>query len=178
MAQEVIGEEPVQAESQEEQQSQSVELDLEKFGNMEIQQGGSKPTFDKVTEAKIVAATLRTTPDRVEKATKAGEKQVFYPVFLQVEMEYNDGSETKKAYERYGSGRLFISETDQTKRFWVGNNSALGHLVRLLEDNFDFKGTLKEIPELILNKKVGIKTEKGEVGGNEYQKNVIKVFYK
>ena len=157
--------------------AQSVELDLDKFGELGIAQGSSKPEFKKVTEVEIVNATLKTAPERKEVETKAGKKQSFYPVFLSVEYEFQHEGAPATTYENFGGGRLFSGGGSPT-RFWVGEKSALGSLISLLKDHFDFSGTIKEIPELIKGKKCGVITEHGKIGSNEYTKNIIKVFYK
>lgn len=160
-----------------ENKSQSVEIDMDKFGELDIQRGGGKPEFEKITQAKVVSAVLKTTSEKVERMTKAGEKQTYFPVFLNVEYMYKEKDEEKTTFERYGGGRLFTSEKEGS-RFWVGQTSALGQLITLVEENFDFKGTIKEIPDVINGKNVGIKTEESEVGGRKFKKNIIKVFYK
>ena len=166
-----VEEVPTQEESQ-----RSVELDLNKFGGMEIQQGGSKPFFEKVTRMSIKSAVLKTTPDKVTKQTKDGQDQTYYPVFLALEFAYKDNAEEKVTYENYSGGRLFVSEKEGN-RFWVGNDSALGMLITILKENFEFAGTIKEVPSLIRGKEVGVKTEEATVAGKKYQKNRIKAFY-
>ena len=170
------GEQVVNQDKQETQtQSKSVALDLNEYGDMEIYSGGSKPVFEKITKATVVNAEMKTTPERIESTDKEGKKQTYYPVFLNVEYKLEDGNTT---YENYSGGRLFVSETDKSKKFWLGESSALGKLKKLIEDNFEFKGSLKELPEKIINQSVGIKTETLQVAGKEYKKNIIEVFYK
>lgn len=152
---------------------ENIELDLNEFGDMNIQSGGSKPTFDKITKAIVKEAILMTTKDRKETTDKQGNKQTHYPVYMRVVYDV-DGNEV---YENYGGGRLFVSESTKEKKFWLGEQSALGKLKKQLEDNFDFKGTLKEMPILVKGKSVGIKTTKQTVAGNTYIKNLIEVFY-
>ena len=173
-----IKEEPVEKQNQEtEHKSESVALDLNEFGNLEISSGGSKPTFDKITKASVVAAELKTTPEKKEDKTKDGQVQTYYPVYLSVTYSVEIDGQLKEIYENYSGGRLFVSESDNSKRFWLGEKSALGKLKKVLEKYLEFKGTLKEIPELMKNKTVGIKTETSTVAGTEYKKNMIEVFY-
>lgn len=177
----MIGEEDVEMKGLEDDEkktdSKEVDLDLDKFGGTEVKQGSTKPVFEKVTAATVLDAKLRTTSERVERETKAGESQVFYPVFLSVTMQTRVEGNQTDLYENFGGGRLFVSESKGEKRFWVGENSALGRVLKLLKDNFDFKGTLKEIPALLLGKKVGIKTEETKVQDKIYTKNMIQVVY-
>ena len=172
-----IREEPVEIknlDTPEKTDEKSVELDMKKFGDMEISSGGTKPIFEKITKALVISATLKTTPEKRESEDRDGNKQTYYPVFLNVVFNV-DG---KEAFENYGGGRLFVSETDDTKRFWLGKDSALGKIKKMLEDNFDFKGTIKEIPKLMLGQNVGLKTEEITVAGKVFVKNQIQQFYK
>jgi len=159
---------------------ESVDLDLEKYGKMTITQGGSKPQFDKITPMVVVAARLKTTPERKTKKDNTGKDQTYYPIFLQVEYEYKIGKEEmKKTYENYGEGRLYTSTTNENQddKFWVGEQSALGKLKKLVQENFEFDNTLVQLQNLVVGKKVGVITESGKVGDKEYSKNIIRVFY-
>lgn len=160
------------------QTDENVSLDLNQYGDVGISSGGSKPIFEKITKASVVTAELMTTKDRQTQKDKDGKDQTFYPVFLKVTYSVELDGEMKETYENYGGGRLFVSETDGSKRFWLGETSALGKLKQQLEDNFDFKGTLKEIPALMKGVSVGLKTETFTVAGKEYKKNMVEVFYK
>jgi len=175
ISKEVVDQETVTSDVEKVQDT--VELDMKKFGTLEINSGGNKPKFDIVTKMDIISAVLKTTPDRVTRPTRDGSNQTYYPVFLTVEFAYSDGKETKSMFENYGSGRLFVSNTDGST-FWVGENSALGKLKKLLEENFEFGGTLSELPSIIKGVSVGVMTEKSTVGGKVFVKNIIKVFYK
>jgi len=154
------------------QDDNNIELDLVSHGGIEVTQGGSKPLFEKVITAMVNAAVLMTTKDRKEDKDKQGNSQIYYPVYLKV--TYN--VEGKEFFENYGGGKLYISETSGEKKFWVGDSSALGKLLGRIKDQFDYKGTLAEIPSLIFGRSVGIMTETSTVQGNEYKKNVIQHF--
>ena len=172
-----VQEEQVSNEKQQNQNEENIDLDMNEFGDLDISSGGGKPVFEKITKATVLTAELKTTPDR-KTETKDGKTQSYYPVFLKVSYSAEIDGELKETYENYGGGRLFVSETDNSKRFWLGETSALGKLKKELEDNFDFKGTLKEIPELMKGATVGLKTETTNVAGKEYKKNMVEVFYK
>lgn len=153
---------------------ESVELDLDKYGAMEVHSGGGKPEFAKLTKMKVKSAVLMTMPERKQEKDKKGNMQTYYPVFLKVTCDFN-GSEI---YENYGGGKLYVSDKNGESRFWLGENSAFGKLKSLVEDNFEFSGILKDIPELLSDQEVGVKTEATNVSGIEYRKNIIQVFYK
>jgi hypothetical protein len=154
------------------EQTENVELDMKEHGDMEISTGGSKPVFEKVTKGVVINATMMTTKDRQESKDKEGNVQAYYPVYCKVEYSIDD----QNYFENYGGGKLFLSESDKSKRFWVGQDSALGKLKSKLEEYFEFKGTVGEIPKLLIGKQVGIKTESTTVAGKEYKKNIIQSF--
>lgn len=154
---------------------ENVELDMDKYGTQEITSGGGRPIFEKITKAKIMNATLMTTKERKEVKDKSGNDQVFYPVYLKVLFNV-DGHEV---YENMGGGKLFVSEdVDKKDIFWLGADSALGKIKDLIEDNFGFEGTLKDIPKILIGLDVGIKTVEQTVAGKVYVKNLIHTFYK
>lgn len=175
MAQEKIPEEEIPQQNQEGQQgTESVELDLTEHGDMPITTGGSKPTFEKVTKAVVENATLMTSKDKkVQKGKDGKPDQEYYPVFLKMTYDI-DG---QKAYENLGSAKMFLTEDGTPAKFLIGKESALGKLKALIEDNFDFSGTVKEIPAIVKGKSVGIKTITTEVAGETYHKNLVQVFY-
>lgn len=166
--------------AEDEVKSKAIELDLAKYGEMKIESGGSKPTFERITEMMVFDAVIKTDETPKESKGKDGATQKYYPVFLSVTYEHKDGKtgEMRQSYENYGGGRLYISQSKGVERLWVGPDSALGALVKVIQDNFDFSGTLKELPKLLKGCKVGVKTEVVTVSGEEYQKNVIKAVYK
>lgn len=173
-----IAEEPIEVKNLDnetkEVKQESVELDMNKYGEIPISSGGTKPVFEKITKALVLSAVLKTTPERRTIKDKEGNDQTYYPVFLSV--NYNvDGTEV---FENYGGGRLFVSETNESKRFWLGEGSALGKIKKMIEDNFNFSGTLKEIPDIVKGQSVGLKTEEIVVAGKKYVKNMIQTFYK
>jgi len=152
---------------------ESVELDLSRYGNLEVHSGGNRPEFAKVTRMKVKAATLMTTRDRKFDKKNDGSEQAYYPVYLKVTYAH----EGQEFFENYGGGKLYVSDKKAEARFWVGNKSALGELRAKLEEYFEFSGSLKELPGMILGKEVGVKTEVSSVSGVEYKKNIIQVFY-
>lgn len=155
-------------------QQRSEELDLKKYGDMPVSVGGGKPTFEKVTKMVVTKCSLMMGDEKTQ-AKKDGTPDKFRPVHLNVEYSYDDG---KKAFENYGGGKMYLSDSDSSKnKFWVGEGSALGKLISKLNDTFDFKGRISEIPGFVQGKVVGVKTEVMTVGNNEYQKNIIQVFY-
>lgn len=155
-----------------------VELDLTKYGNLEINSGGSKPDFKVVTKVKVVKATLRTTTDRRTEKTRDGKDQSYYPVFLNLEFSYMNNGAELKTFESFSGGRLFVSDESGANRFWVGENSGLGKVKKLVEENNpNYSGEIKQIPEFLQGREVGIKTEKTEVAGKQFTKNNIKVIY-
>jgi hypothetical protein len=159
----------------------AIELDLAKYGEMKIESGGSKPVFERITHMVVIEATIKTDETPKESKGKDGTTQKYYPVFLAVTYEHPDTKtgEPRQSYENYGGGRLYISQSKGgIERLWVGPDSALGALVKVLQDNFDFNGTLKELPKLLRGCKVGVKTEVVTVSGEEYQKNIIKAVYR
>lgn len=149
-----------------------VELDMKSFGDMAIVGGGSKPEYEKLTTATVKSAILMTTKEKQTMVDKKQKNQTYYPVYMKVIYDV-EGSEV---YENYGGGKLFVSEENNEKRFWLGDNSALGKLKNILEKNFDFSGTIKEIPKLVIGKQVKIRTTESEVAGKIYKKNLIEVF--
>ena len=163
-----------QHENQEAESTESIELDLKEFGNMPVAIGGGKPIFEKVTPAIIENATMMTTKEKKVAKSKDGTEQEYYPVFLK--LTYNvDG---QKVFENLGGAKMYLNKLGKPTKFLIGKDSALGKLKALIEDNFDFKGAVKEISVIAIGKKVGIKTISSEVGGETYQKNLVQVFYK
>lgn len=154
--------------------TESVPLDLDAHGDMEVTTSGGKPTFEKVTKAVIEEAVLMTSKDKKTQKNKDGTEQDYYPVFLK--LTYDIGGQ--KAYENLGGAKMYIGDDGKPAKFHVGKDSALGKLKALIEDNFDFDGTVKEVPEIVKGQSVGIKTVTSEVGGETYQKNLVQVFYK
>ena len=158
----------------------SKEFDFAKYGDIKIDSGGSKPVFERVSEAVVLSAVVKIDEAPKETLSKDGKAQRFYPIFLACEFSYKDAKtgEERQTYENYGGGRLYVSDEKQTERLWVGPDSQLGMLVKVLSDNFDFKGTLKEVPKFLIGQKVGVKTEVITVSGTDYQKTVVKAIYK
>jgi len=152
---------------------ENVELDLKEYGKVEIQSTGSKPVFEKITKALVKSAVLMKNKELKEEMTKSGIKSIYFPIYLKCTFEV----ENKEVYENYGGGRLFVSDKKEETHLWLGENSALGKLKQIISDNKEFKGSLEEIPQILIGQQVGIKTEVSEVAGNKYPKNVIKQFY-
>ena len=163
---------------QSQENKESIDLDMNKFGALEINQGNSKPQFNKRKPITFIRAVLKTTPNK-----KKDQDQTYYPVFLGVEYEYANAQDNtiKQAYESYGGGRLFThtkpEKSEKPERFWVGNDSALGKLVKLLKETFDTKGVLNEIPMYLIGKRGEMLTETQTVAGKEYIKNIIKAVH-
>lgn len=162
------------------EKQKAIELDFAKYGDLPIESAGSKPVFERVSEAVVLTSTVKIDETPKESQSKDGKAQRYYPIFLACEFSYKDAKtgEAKQTWENYGGGRLYVSDTKQTERLWVGPDSQLGMLVKLLADNFDFKGTLKEVPKLLIGLKVGVKTETITVSGTDYMKTVVKAIYK
>jgi len=154
-------------------EEENIELDLTKYGQIDIESGGTKPIFDKITKGVVKSAVLMTSKERREEKNKEGKTMVYYPVYLKCQFDV-DG---KEVYENYGGGKLFVSDTKEETKFWLGDNSALGKLKQIIADNKDFNGTLQEIPKLLIGEQIGLKTEYLTVAGTEYVKNTIKQFY-
>lgn len=169
-----IKEETVQQGGQEDNsQQQSVPLDLDTYGDLEVKTGGSKPKFDKVTKARIVDAELMSQETKKTEEKKDGNTFSYYPVYLKVNFAVDDRDQP--VYENYSGGRLFVSE-DKGSRLWVGPQSSLGKLIGVVNEYFDFSGKLRELPDKLKGQIAGIKTEEMNVGGETYYKNVIKQF--
>jgi hypothetical protein len=156
---------------------QHIDLDMDKFGNIEISKNGNKPIFSKRTPVTFINAKLRTTKETVTKKDKNDNDQTYLPVFLSIGFEYKENNEIKKGFENYGGGRLFNSEINEKTNFWVGKNSALGKLIKLLEETYNFNNTIMEIETLLCGKQGEILSETISVAGDEYTKNIIKVLY-
>lgn len=162
------------------EKEKSIELDFTKYGDLPIESSGSKPIFERVVEAVVLRATVKIDETVKETQSKDGKAQRYYPIFLSCDFEYKDAktSEAKQTWENYGGGRLYVSDSKQTERLWVGPDSQLGMLISVIKDNFDFYGTLKELPKLLTGVRVGVKTEVINVSGTDYSKTVVKAIYK
>lgn len=162
-----IKEETVQQGGQDETSGDSVPLDMQQYGDLEVKSGGSKPRFDKVTNAKIQNVQLRSQAT----AKKDDSGAEFYPVYLHVTFEVDN----QQVYENYGGGRLFVS-SEKGSRIWVGSGSSLGKLIDVVNNHFEFSGKLKDLPTLLQDRTAGIKTEEMHVAGKAYSKNAIQHF--
>lgn len=162
------------------EKQKAVELDFIKYGDLPIDSSGSKPVFERVVEAIVLSATVKIDETVKESVSKDGKTQRYYPIFLACDFEYKDlkTGEVKQTWENYGGGRMYVSDSKQTERLWVGPDSQLGMLLNILKDNFDFHGTLKEVSKLLVGVRVGVKTEVINVSGTDYSKTVVKAIYK